>query len=81
MKVVLKGKLGNISRWSSGETAIELQLEGKAEGVPLTAKTASMRATLNIKNLVAEQLSLGSRLIVTICEEQDEAEDSEDSES
>lgn len=71
MKVKLKAKITSATK-SGGNAAIALQAEGKAETTNINAQEASLTGVLSLKSLIADKLSLGSIITITLSDEEAE---------
>lgn len=71
MKVKLKAKIDTSAR-IGGSTTLSLTANGKAETPNINAQEASLTAVLSLKTLIADKLSLGSNLTITITDEETE---------
>lgn len=71
MKATFSGKALNIRRprWSSNLSdmvEIELDMSGNVDGANIACKPANLKATLQLKQLVADKLTFGSPFTITI---------------
>lgn len=77
MKIELTGKIKRMARNelnlnlinSSDMVDVELEFKGNVVDTLVTAKEATMKATLKVKPYVAEKLLFGSKINITITEE------------
>jgi hypothetical protein len=72
MKAIYKGKIQSIIRSKdplTSMTEVSLEFKGQVETAKSLAKETSFRGSIFLKEAVAETLSLGSELIITISDE------------
>lgn len=71
MKAKLKAKIIQVGR-GGGDTVITIQANGKTETSNINAQDVSLDGTLKLKSLIADKLSLGSIITITLSDEETE---------
>jgi len=69
MRAKLKSKITGATK-SAGLTSISLIAEGKADTTNINAQEASFSGTLHLKSLIADKLTLGSIITITLSDEE-----------
>lgn len=74
MKAKLTGKISSIfeSIDDDGSVDVEFLADGNVNDVVLTAKSTKMHGTFTIKKLVGKDIKFGSKLTITISDEESE---------
>lgn len=70
MKAKLKGKIAKVSRLLT-ETRIEFSTVGKVDTRLVTAQESALEGVLMIKNIIADQMTIGSTLTITVSDEEE----------